>query len=389
MRIDDREIRSGVNDEITIGAVSEYNIKIKECERKCVIDDVETTVKSAWIGGSIVVKVNGNDVTHKFGYNDTIRHKKNGDTNKSFESILTTLGYNVSYNADTKKLEYSANGRTLVPMIKSVITWIDLDGNEKTVEINGDAQNATRLKITSRLSLSRVLNKDETDLNVYDDYPIIYLSTSDIPTEDSAKFTVEGVITDVAKELNPTSGNETGRYLVDVAVVDFFGVEVYTLIMEDKWSNEIDGEVFEVTKEDFYVENSEDSFCKLGDTVKLSGEVIGRVIGSVQTEKAKKTFGGGSQSMKSGYTKLERVIKSGDIVDAEPYASDDIQWGLNEREIIIDNEFKRQKEAKANNKEVKSPKGASNSATAPNPFNKNNASTTQQNPFAKKNPFAK
>ena len=92
MTINDVEVRQAENNEVTVGVVSEYDIRVAECTRECEIDGETKRINSAWIGGSIIVEVNGNAIRHSFRYLDTIRHKKNGDENKIFKGIMTALG---------------------------------------------------------------------------------------------------------------------------------------------------------------------------------------------------------------------------------------------------------------------------------------------------------
>ena len=61
MTINDVEVRQADNNEVTIGTVSEYDIKVTECQRECDIDGEPKKVTSAWIGGTLVVDVNGNE----------------------------------------------------------------------------------------------------------------------------------------------------------------------------------------------------------------------------------------------------------------------------------------------------------------------------------------
>ena len=395
MEINGVEVRQATNDEVTVGVISEYDIRIKECVRECEIDGEPTKVNTAWIGGTMNVDVNGDTIKHTFRYLDTIRHKKNGDENKVFKGILTSLGYDVSFNSDTKKLEYSKidgdNG--LVPKIEGKITWLDSNGNkinEVNIKRSGEP---TRVKVTSKLSLQEGLNKDHSDLAFYNELPVSYISTTNVPDEDSARFTIEGVVKEIADEYN-SSGATTGRYLVDLVVPNFFGVDVFPFVMLDKWCNTIEDEEIEITKEMFYVPNSEDSFCQLGDTVKLSGNVEGHSFGSVQAQSsAKKTFGGGSQNVRQGFTRIEWTIKAGDIVEGEDkYDLDTIKVALNERDIILDNNYKKRLED-YNNSQNKdsvpksSPKGSAsgtspfgNSAPKSSPFG---GGTTKQNPFSK------
>ena len=160
--------------------------------------------------------------------------------------------------------------------------------------------------------------------------------------------------------------------------------------MLEKWTNVIDGEDVEITKDMFYVPNSDDSFCKLGDTVKLSGDIEGHSFGAVQTTStAKKTFGGGAKNVKSGFTRIEWTVKAGDIIeDADQYDTEIIKKALEEREVILDNNYKKRLEDYKNSQSGKdsapktSVKGSANGGNSP--FGK-----PANNPFggAKKSPF--
>lgn len=387
MTINEVEIRQADNNEVTVGTVSEYEIKITECVRECDIDGETRKVNSAWIGGTLVVDVNGTSIKHTFRYLDTIRHKKNGDENKVFKGLITALGYDVEFDAETKKLTYTQNGSGLIPKMEGKITWVNANKDvtdSVTIKRSGDP---TRVKITSRLSLAEGLNKDQSDLAFYNELPISYISTTNVADTDSAMFTIEGVIKEIADEYS-ANGSTTGRYLVDLVVPNFFGVDVMPFVMLDKWTNtNEDGESFEVTKDMFYVPNSQDSFCQLGDTVKLSGDIESHSFGNVATETtSKKTFGGGAKNVRNGFSRTEWTIKAGDIVEGnDVYDTELIAKALEERDVILDNNYKKRLEdynnAKSNQNTTKtaSPKGASASAKANNPF----GASTKKNPFAK------
>ena len=395
MTINDVEIRQAENNEVTVGTVSEYDIKIYECSRDCDIDGETRKINSAWIGGNITIDVNGNTIKHSFRYLDTIRHKKNGDENKIFKGILTALGYNVEFNEQTKKLDYTKVGEGLIPKIEGTITFLDINKNTTNTETIKNTGVPTRVKISSKLSLAEGLNKDRSDLAFYNELPISYISTTSVSDEDSAMFTVEGVIKDIVDEFD-NNGGTTGRYLVDLVTPNYFGVDVFSFVMLDKWVNIIDGEEIELSKEMFYSPNNSDSFCQIGDTVKISGDIEAHSFGSVATAStAKKTFGGGAQNVRSGFTKMEWTIKAGDIVeDSEQYDNDLIAKALEEREVILDNNYKKRLEDynnatanKGSNATSKpSIKGSANNASN-SPFG--NAPKTS-NPFGgvKKSPFA-
>ena len=389
MTINDVEVRQAENNEVTVGVVSEFDIKVYECTRECEIDGETRRVNSAWIGGSMIVEVNGNAIRHTFRYLDTIRHKKNGDENKIFKGILTALGYSVEYNEQAKKLAYNKTEDGIIPKIEGKVSFVDINKNIVNVDDVKNTGSATRVKVTSKLSLQESLNRDQSDLIFYNELPVSYISTTGVSDTDSAKFTIEGVVKDIVDEYD-NNGGTTGRYLIDLVVPNYFGVDVFPFVMLDKWVNIIDGEEIEITKEMFYQPNSDDSFCKAGDTVKLSGDIEGHSFGSVATtSNAKKTFGGGAQSVKSGFTRIEWTVKAGDIVeDADQYDTEIIKKALEEREIILDNNYKKRLEDYKNSQNGKdstpktSVKGSANGGNSP--FGKPNA-----NPFggAKKSPF--
>ena len=391
MTINDVEVRQADNNEVTIGTVSEYDIKVTECQRECDIDGEPKKVTSAWIGGTLVVDVNGNSIKHTFRYLDTIRHKKNGDENKVFKGLLTALGYDVTFNEQTKKLEYNKVTDGLIPKVEGTITFYDINKNVVNTDSFKRTAEPTRVKITSRLGLSENLNKDQSDLVFYNELPVSYITTTNVADEDSARFTIEGVVKDIINELD-NNGGTTGRYIVDLVVPNYFGVDIFNFTMLDKWTNVIDGEEIELTKEMFYEPNNADSFCQLGDTVKISGDIEGHSFGAVNTTStAKKTFGGGAQNVRSGFTRIEWTIKAGDIVDdANKYDNDIIKKALEEREIVLDNNYKKRLEdykANVGNKASapkSSVKGSANGGNSP--FGN---APKANNPFgAKKSPFA-
>ena len=391
MTINDVEVRQADNNEVTVGTVSEYDIKVTECQRECDIDGEPRKITSAWIGGTLVIDVNGNSIKHTFRYLDTIRHKKNGDENKVFKGLLTALGYDVTFNEQTKKLEYNKVTDGLIPKVEGTITFYDINKNVVNTDSFKRTAEPTRVKITSRLGLSENLNKDQSDLVFYNELPVSYITTTNVADEDSARFTIEGVVKDIVNELD-NNGSTTGRYIVDLVVPNYFGVDIFNFTMLDKWTNIIDGEEIEVTKEMFYEPNNADSFCQLGDTVKISGDIEGHSFGAVNTTStAKKTFGGGAQNVRSGFTRIEWTIKAGDIVDdADKYDTEIIKKALEEREIILDNNYKKRLEdykANVGNKTESKPsvKGAANGGNSP--FGN---TSKANNPFggAKKSPFA-
>lgn len=391
MTINDVEVRQAENNEVTVGTVSEYDIRVAECTRECEIDGETRRINSAWIGGSIIVEVNGNAVRHSFRYLDTIRHKKNGDENKIFKGLMTALGYDVTFNEQTKKLNYNRVSEGLIPKVEGKITFVDVNKSITNIEEIKRTGEPTRVKISSKLGLNEALNKDQSDLVFYNELPISYITTTNVSDTDSAMFTIEGVVKDIVDEYD-NNGGTTGRYLVDLVVPNYFGVDVFNFIMLDKWTNIVDGEEVEVTKEMFYNPSDvENSFCKAGDTVKLSGDIEGHSFGSVATvSDAKKTFGGGAKSVKSGFTRIEWTIKAADFVDdADQYDKDIITKALEEREIILDNNYKKRLEdykAMGNKTETPKPsvKGSANGNNSP--FGN---STPKASPFgnAKKSPF--
>lgn len=391
MTINDVEVRQAENNEVTVGVVSEYDIRVAECTRECEIDGETKRINSAWIGGSIIVEVNGNAIRHSFRYLDTIRHKKNGDENKIFKGLMTAFGYDVTYNEQTKKLEYNKVGEGLIPKVEGKITFVDVNKQVVATDEFKRISEPTRVKISSKLGLNEALNKDQSDLVFYNELPVSYISTTNVSDTDSAIFTIEGVIKDIVDEYD-NNGGTTGRYLIDLVVPNFFGVDVFNFVMLDKWNNNIDGEEVEFTKEMFYNANdTENSFCKAGDTVKLSGDIEGHSFGSVATvSDAKKTFGGGAKSVKSGFTRIEWTVKSGDFVeDSEQYDTAIIAKALEEREITLDNHYKQRledyKNMNAGKVESKpNVKGSANGGTSP--FG---SSAPKSSPFgnAKKSPF--
>lgn len=391
MTINDVEVRQAENNEVTVGVVSEYDIRVAECTRECEIDGETKRINSAWIGGSIIVEVNGNAIRHSFRYLDTIRHKKNGDENKIFKGLMTALGYDVTYNEQTKKLEYNKVGEGLIPKVEGKITFVDVNKQVTATDEFKRTGEPTRVKVSSKLGLNEALNKDQSDLVFYNELPVSYISTTNVSDTDSAIFTVEGVIKDIVDEYD-NNGGTTGRYLIDLVVPNYFGIDIFNFVMLDKWTNAIDGEEVEFTKEMFYNSTDEaNSFCKAGDTVKLSGDIEGHSFGSVATvSDAKKTFGGGAKSVKSGFTRIEWTVKSGDFVeDSEQYDTDIIAKALEEREITLDNHYKQRLEDYKNMNTGKaeskpSVKGSANGGTSP--FG---GSTPKSSPFgnAKKSPF--
>lgn len=390
MKINEKEIRQAENVVETVGTISEYNISIRECIRKCDIDGEDTNVHSAWIGGTVIITSNGAEIKHSFTYLDTIRHTKKGDENSKFKGILTALGYDVAFNSDTKKLEYTKVDLPLIPKIPSKITWVDENKNEVnsvTIQPNGEP---TRVKVTTKLATNIGLNKDKSNLSFYDDLPIQYISRIKVADEDSCRFVIEGVIKDIYLEPKG-DGTTTDRYNVELVVPNFFNVDVFKLVMLNSWKNVLeDGETIQVTKDMFYdINNPDNSFCKIGDTVKLSGDIENHPVGIVKVNTTtRKSFGGGSQEIRSGYDRIERTIKAGDIVDGEDkYDIELIKKALEEREVFLDNEYNRLVEYQKSAPTQSKPNPSDTKPTS-NPFG-SSTSSANANPFGakKKNPF--
>ena len=95
-------------------------------------------------------------------------------------------------------------------------------------------------------------------------------------------------------------------------------------------------------------------------------------------------------TVRSGFTRIEWTIKAADFVeDSEQYDTEIIQKALEEREIILDNNYKKRledyKNSQSNKMESKpSVKGAANGGNSP--FG---GSAPKSSPFgnAKKSPF--
>lgn len=357
MFINDLELRNGKNDVVVVGAISEYDIRVIDCTRQCVIDGEDRTVNSAWIGGNIVVNSNGADIKMSFRYLDTIRHKKNGELNKSFTSLLTAFGYECKFDEDSKKLVYTKLDRGLTPKVEGKIT---IDGNVEIVR----GGTPTRVKVTSKLGIAEGLNKDQSDLVFYNELPVSYISTTNVSDEDSAIFNIEGVVKSVVNEIG-VNGSDTGRYLVEFVSPNFFGVDVFNFVIQDKWTNIIDGEEVEFSKEEFYGTN--DSFCNIGDSCALSGEIKATTFGNVETTNttAKKSFGGGVKNIKSGFTRIEWVIVGGESVDEE-FDNELIKLALEEREVRLEKTYQEKLEyAKNNNAKKDAPKSDAPKAGSP------------------------
>ena len=208
--------------------------------------------------------------------------------------------------------------------------------------------------------------------------------------EDSCRFVVEGVIKDIYLEPKG-DGTTTDRYNVELVVPNFFNVDVFKLVMLNSWENVLeDGITIQVTKDMFYDINIPDnSFCKIGDTVKLSGDIENHPVGLVKVNTTtRKSFGGGSQEIRSGYDRIERTIKAGDIVDGEDkYDIELIKKALEEREVFLDNEYNRLVEYQKSASTQSKPNPSDTKPTS-NPFG-GSTSSANANPFGakKKNPF--
>lgn len=383
------ELRVASNQLTTVGTVSEYNITIKECERTCNIDGEEKKIKSAWINGDITIDVNKTTIKHSFTYLNTIKHTKNGEQSNSFKGLMTAFGYEYSYDEKKGKVVYNKITDGLIPTIKGTITFQYLDNTKEEIPVNRkQEQIPTRVKITGALDLQEGLNKDQSDLAFYNNLAVKFISTTNVPDTDDSSFIVEGFVKDIVNEMN-NNGGTTGRYLIDLIVPDFFGIKIMNFVMLDKWINVMeDGEEVEITKEMFHDASDPNTFCKVRDTVLLSGKIEGHTVGT-QKVQSSKTFGGGA--IINSFTRIEWTVKSGDSLNEfedKKYDKDLIEKAIVEYNITLDNNYQtrlksyQESQAKKNNEPKRGmgmgvntvARGSSNTST---PFETNR----KANPF--------
>ena len=159
------------------------------------------------------------------------------------------------------------------------------------------------------------------------------VTTQNVPSVDRASFDIGGCVYAINDEYDK-QGQATGRKLVDLVNLGFYGGNVFTLIVPKEWEIEIEGKKQTLTAKDFL------DFAKQGQTITAHGDIEAHTFGKV-ADTPTKTFGQGSE-IKSGYTILEWTVKGANIETA--YDIDDIKQIKKEYDIYLDMEYKKKLE---------------------------------------------
>lgn len=375
MFLDEKELKNSENQYELIGTVSEYNLTLKQNTQKVKIDNEDKEINSSILYGKIVTIVNG------CAYDNNIlisKFKKNGDEKKSFRGLCTIAG--IEYDKDT----YTFGDRPLKPTIDSTTTIVPRGAKSKSdyqvKKQEGVVTNADRVCISGQTDRDDYLNKDQSNLTVVKKLSASKVTTQNVPSVDKASFDIGGCVYAINDEYDK-QGQATGRKLVDLVNLGFYGGNVFTLIVPKEWEIEIEGKKQTLTAKDFL------DFAKQGQTITAHGDIEAHTFGKV-ADTPTKTFGQGSE-IKSGYTILEWTVKGANIETA--YDIDDIKQIKKEYDIYLDMEYKKkleqQKEynAKKNNQSTSKGLGMRGSSiTKPDDDDSDNpfAADTTENPFA-------
>lgn len=366
MYLGDKELDNSINQFEVVGTVSEFNLTVKQNTQKVVIDDEEKEINSAIIYGTVVVEVNGNAIKTQVLTN---KFTKGGDERKQFKGLCTVAG--VKYDKDT----YTFGDRPLVPSISGKTTILYRDNTKDEKEFNGVAVGASRVRISGQTDRNTYLNKDASDIVVSKQLTVGSISTENVSAEDKATFDIGGCIMGINDEYDG-NGATTGRKLVDIMNIGFFGGNLFTLVIPKEWTIDDNEEEVTLTPQDFI------DFAKVGQTITAHGDIEGHTFGRVVDTSEKKTFGKKSD-IKGGFTVIEWTLKGGDL--EAPYDIEDIKQVKHEYDIYLDQDYKnkldalKEKENKKSNSTQKKGLGARSTTKvdADNPF----ASVDEENPF--------
>jgi hypothetical protein len=343
MFLDEKELKNSENQYELIGTVSEYNLTLKQNTQKVKIDNEEKVINSSILYGKITTDVNGNTYENNILIS---KFKKNGDEKKSFRGLCTIAG--IEYDKDT----YTFGDRPLKPTIDSVTAIIPRGAKSKDEhkikEQKGVGVDADRVCILGQTDRHDYLNKDQSNLTVTKQLTANNVTTQNVPSVDKATFDIGGCVYAINDEYNK-QGQATGRKLVDLVNLGFYGGNVFTLVVPKEWDIVVEGKKQTLTAKDFI------DFAKQGQTITAHGDIEAHTFGKVANTSAK-AFGQGSE-IKSGYTILEWTIKGANVEAA--YDIDDIKQIKKEYDIYLDMEYKKKLEQQKEYNEKKNGKPTS------------------------------
>lgn len=373
MFLNEKEIENSANQYELVGTVSEYNLTLKQNKQKVKVDGEENEINSSILYGTIVTDVNGvaiknNVLVSKF--------TKGGDEKKSFKGLCTIAG--IEYDKDT----YSFGERPLKPTIDGVTTIIPRDAKtkeeHKVQNHKGCGKEADRVRIVGQTDRDEYLNKDASDLVVGKKLSVGNVSTQNIPSEDKATFDIGGCVYAINDEYD-NQGATTGRKLVDLVNIGFFGGNVFTLIVPNEWEVG-EGEDKQTLKVQDFLD-----FVKLGQTITAHGDIEGHTFGRTVDTTEKKSFGQKSE-IKGGFTVVEWTLKGADI--ETPYDTEDIKQIKKEYDIYLDTAYKQKLEQQ---KEYNAKKNSGGAKSSSKGLGARATTKSDDNPFTSggsDNPFA-
>jgi len=334
---DENKLAQALNIMEMNGTVSEYNIFVKESKKNCEIDGEEKNITSAMIYGKIVAEINGESYEFSLSALDLGKHTKKGDENKAFKGILTNLGYEYSYDQTKNKVVYNrVIEDKIIPKINGTITFLYLDGSSEKVEIENGGRVATRINGKGRMSLKEGLNKDQTDLALFKELVIKFISTDPSKVgEDKCSFVIDGFVYSLVDEMN-NEGKSTGRVLTTIIVPNFFGIDSFDhFVVPKEWEIENeDGEKVKVTSGQFK------TFAKIGSSIRFVGDVDIRSIGGKQ--QVSTGHFGAQSNVTSGFKAQDWSIKGGDTMK-EPFDKKLVGEAYKQHQIVLDDHFKKRK----------------------------------------------
>lgn len=240
--------------------------------------------------------------------------------------------------------------------------------NKYVTKVNAkEGEEPTRVTVNGSLGLNEYASvNNNPDGEFYSRAEIVAfsISSSNVPSEDSADAEISGVIKNIVPETK--DDEETGRIFVEFVSFGYNGVaEPFKFVVESDLAKDF---------EEYY---------EIGTSAKLYYEIKTRQVGSVR--KVSGGFGRREAKITSGYTVQEFSIFRGDDAfeeDDEYFVSvETVQKALNEREMMknqkIEDAVKKAKEnGTTTTTKSASPSGASAKA---NPFG---GETKRKNPFA-------
>ena len=198
-----------------------------------------------------------------------------------------------------------------------------------------DVENATRVKIDGSLRANEYVDKNSFEFKSYPSLNGFQITSTNVPAEDLADCEISGVIKNIYREVRGDNEEETGRLKVDFLYLENYGngaIYPTTFIVESDLASDFE------------------SFYEAGQSVKLYYEVLVKQIG--QKKVASGGFGRRESHIVSGFSVTEYSVFRGE----EPFEEeneyyipiDKVKELLEEREVMIENKIKEQKNGGGN-----------------------------------------